>query len=62
VVAEADLRRLGDLLYQLEAAVDDVHADLGQGRRTAEQYREALEHLMVPARELAGVVIEPAAG
>ena len=45
LVSVADLRRLHDRLYRLEAAVDDVRADLA-GPAGAADYRQAYEHLM----------------
>ncbi len=58
-MAEAELQRLHDRLYRLEAAVEDVDADLS-GRPTAQTYRQAFEHLYDAAKDVAGVVIEPA--
>jgi tetrahydromethanopterin S-methyltransferase subunit G len=59
VVAEEDLQRLHDRLYRLEAAVEDVTADL---RRSTgpKAYREAFDHLYESARDLVGTVVEPA--
>jgi tetrahydromethanopterin S-methyltransferase subunit G len=59
VVAEADLRDLHDRLYRLESAVEDVDGDLA-GRPGPAAYREAFAHLYEAARDLVGVVIEPA--
>jgi hypothetical protein len=59
VVTEAELQRLHDRLYRLEAAMEDVDADLS-GRPTAQAYRQAFEHLYEAAKDVAGVVIEPA--
>lgn len=57
----ADLARLHDRLYRLEAAVDDVRSDLAaSGSATA--YRRAYEHLMDAAGDLVGTVIEPLRG
>ncbi len=47
-----------DRLYRLEAAVEDVDADLA-GTPSAGAYRDAFEHLYDAARDLIGVVIEP---
>lgn len=58
IVAEDDLQRLHDRLYQLESAVDDVRIDMA-GRPTARACREALEHLVAAANDLVGVVLEP---
>lgn len=58
VVSEDDLRTLHDRLYRLEAAVQDVDADL-VGRTGVQAYREALDHLMEASRDLVGLVVEP---
>ena len=58
VVAQADLDRLHDRLYALEAAMDDVTADLS-GSTSAAAYRSAFEHLAAAAADLQGMVIEP---
>lgn len=54
----ADIARLHDRLYRLEAAVDDVTADLAATRGAA-AYRQAYEHLMDAVGDLVGTVIEP---
>lgn len=59
VVAEADLQGLHDRLYRLESAVEDVDADLS-GRPGAAAYKEAFAHLYEAARDLVGLVVEPA--
>jgi hypothetical protein len=59
IVAEEDLRKLHDRLYRLEAAVEDVESDLA-GSPPAAAYRRAYEHLYDAARDLVGVVVEPA--
>ncbi len=59
MVTEAELQRLHDRLYRLEAAIEDVDGDLS-GRPSAQAYRKAFEHLYEAARDVAGVVIEPA--
>lgn len=59
IVAQRDLDQLHDRLYALEAALDDIAADLAGARPTVGAYREALDHLADPARELAGFVVEP---
>jgi hypothetical protein len=60
IVSTADLFRLHDRLYRLEAAVDDVRVDLeGSGTDTDADYREAFAHLMDAAADLAGTVVEP---
>jgi hypothetical protein len=57
-VAEAELRRLHDRLYQLETALEDVEADLAEDG-SPRALQAALAHLAEPARDLVGVVIEP---
>ena len=57
-MSATDLVRLHDRLYRLEAAVDDVRADLATAR-TGAAYRQAYEHLMDAAGDLVGTVIEP---
>jgi len=61
LVSVADLARLRDRLYRLEAAVDDVRSDLVANRGAA-AYRQAYEHLMDAAGDLVGTVIEPLRG
>lgn len=58
-MTEVELQRLHDRLYRLEAAVEDVDADLSV-RPTPQAYRQAFEHLYEAAKDVAGVVIEPA--
>jgi len=58
IVAVADLGRLHDLLYRLEAAVEDTEGDLA-GAAGAAAYRRAYDHLLDAARDLVGVVVEP---
>lgn len=58
IVSEDDLRRVHDLLYRLESAIEDVEGDLGD-RPGAQAYREAFEHLYDSAKDLVGVVVEP---
>jgi hypothetical protein len=58
IVSDAELRRLHDRLYQLEAAVADVTADLADDGSLA-GHRAALAHLLDAARDLVGVVVEP---
>ena len=60
VVEQAELDRLHDLLYSLEAALQDVELDL-QGRtdRSDKVYRQAFLHLFRAADDLRGVVVEP---
>ncbi len=57
-MADADLRRLHDSLYRLEAAVDDVQADLADSPGRPD-YRGAFEHLLDAAGDLLGLVIGP---
>lgn len=57
-MSTADLTRLHDRLYRLEAAVDDVRSDLA-ATGTPSAYRQAYEHLMDAAGDLVGTVIEP---
>jgi hypothetical protein len=60
VVAQRDLDRLHDRLYAVEAALDDIASDLAaDARPTVRSYRDALDHLIDAARELAGFVVEP---
>lgn len=58
VVESADLARLHDRLYALEAALDDVTGDLAEST-TGAAYRRAFEHLVAAATDLRGVVVEP---
>ncbi|HEX3460922.1 MAG TPA: hypothetical protein VHT49_08450 [Acidimicrobiales bacterium] len=58
IVTENELHRLHDRLYRLEAAVEDVEADLA-GAKSAKAYQQAFEHLYEAARDLTGVVVEP---
>ena len=58
IVSSTDLERLHDRLYRLEAAVEDVTADLSTAPGAA-AYRQAYEHLMDAVGDLVGTVIEP---
>jgi len=58
IVSAADLARLHDRLYRLEAAVEDVTADLAVSHGAA-AYRQAYEHLLEAAADLVGTTIEP---
>ena len=58
VVEAGDLARLHDRLYALEAALDDVAADLAESSG-GQAYRRAFEHLATAAADLRGVVVEP---
>lgn len=57
-MADADLSRLHDRLYRLEAAVADVTADLAEAGARPD-YRGAFEHLSDAAGDLVGILIEP---
>jgi len=59
VVHQADLDRLHDRLYALEAALDDVAGDLAGAKPAAADYRDALAHLSAAAADLRGVVVDP---
>lgn len=61
VVGREQLDRLHDRLYALEAALEDVEADLA-GSPDADAYRQALDHLRAAAEPLRGFVLEPLAG
>jgi len=58
IVSGADLDRLRDRLYRLEAAVEDVTADLASADGPGD-YRQAFAHLMDAVVDLVGTVIEP---
>jgi tetrahydromethanopterin S-methyltransferase subunit G len=58
IVSEGDLETLHDRLYRLEAAVEDVTADL-KGSSGIRAYRDAFDHLYDAAQDLIGLVIEP---
>ena len=59
VVDQAELDRLHDLLYALEAALQDVEQDLADRRsRSEDAYRQAFLHLFRAADDLRGVVVE----
>lgn len=60
----ADLDRLHDRLYALEAALEDVEADAleaetAPARRRAALYAGALAHLRSAAEDLRGTLVEP---
>ncbi|MGH9099363.1 MAG: hypothetical protein ACRDV8_03930 [Acidimicrobiales bacterium] len=67
VVVQADLDRLHDRLYTLEAALDDLRVDLADvtpsstERRRSNAYGAALAHLRAAAEDLRGVLVEPVA-
>ena len=52
VVTRAELDELHDLLYVLEAAVEDVDRDLAGAKPSATETREALDWLLDAARPL----------
>lgn len=64
-MAAAELDRLHDRLYALEATLDDVRADLGAveagagARARAVAYESAFAHLCAAAEDLRGFVVEP---
>jgi hypothetical protein len=58
IVAQAELDRLHDRLYAVEAALDDVDSDLAQDRSTVAVW-EAFEHLYAAADRLRGQSVEP---
>ena len=58
IVSTADLSRLHDLLYRLEAAVDDVRSDLEEASGAGD-YRQAYEHLLEAAEGLVGLAVDP---
>jgi hypothetical protein len=58
IVTVSDLGRLHDRLYRLEAAVDDVRADLST-TSGPDAYRQAFDHLMDAVGDLIGTVVEP---
>jgi len=57
VVEGRDLNRLHDRLYALEAAMEDVAADLAESTAGA-AYRRAFDHLWAAAGDLRGTVVE----
>jgi hypothetical protein len=64
VVSRAQLEELQGLLYCLQAAIEDVDADLAAGGRTgpsSAEVRSALDWLLDNARPLAAVWVEPKA-
>lgn len=54
------MKEIRDLLYRIEAAMDDVDADLGEDESTAST-REALWHLYRACAEVRTVSLEPLA-
>jgi len=60
VVDTGALEQLRDRLYVLEAALDDVEADL-RGRAPDEEYRRAFRHLYAAAAPLRDGWVEPIA-
>jgi hypothetical protein len=65
VVEVSSLDRLHDRLYALEAALDDVDADLSQLPASASErsrlraYHAAFAHLRTAAEDLRGLLVEP---
>jgi hypothetical protein len=59
-VDAAALETLRDRLYVVEAALDDVEADL-RGRAPLEEYRRAFQHLYAAAAPLRNAAVEPVA-
>lgn len=51
---------LRDLLYRIEAALQDIDGDIADGA-DSEAYRQALWHLYRTAAEVRAVAIEPRA-
>jgi hypothetical protein len=52
VVARSELEELRDALYVLEAAVEDVDADLAAGGTDPTEVRRSLDWLLTAARPL----------
>jgi hypothetical protein len=61
VIQRIDVDDLHDKLYALEAAVEDVEADLADARTLAD-LRAACEHLLHAARPLATTRVTPDPG
>lgn len=61
VITRAELAELHDKLYALEAAVEDVRADLADARTVAD-LRAVAEHLLEAAVPLAEARVLPDAG
>ena len=61
LISRRTWEHLRDALFRLEAAAEDVAADLGAGRATKADYVEALAHLSVAVRDLQSVAVEPTA-
>lgn len=61
IVRREQLNRLHDRLYELEAALDDVEADLGEDR-SAQSVEAAFTHLHEVASRLRSFVVEPVTG
>ena len=61
VISRSDLEILQGHLYGLQAALEDVEADLAQASREGSDldYREAFEWLHASAQPLKGLWIEP---
>jgi hypothetical protein len=61
IVDRARFEELQDLVYCLQAAIEDVDGDLA-GSPTAREVRTAVDWLLDNARPLASLRIEPKAG
>lgn len=60
LVARASFEGLRDFIYRIEAALQDVDADLASGA-DPEEYRRALWHLYEAAADARSIVFEPKA-
>lgn len=60
LIDQATFQRLRDLLYQLEAALDDVDADLGDAGANGD-FEAAFEHLRTATLDVRGLGFEPRA-
>lgn len=61
LVERAKVSRLHDLLYVLEAACEDVSADLDAGVTEAEDLRQTIAYLLGAAQPLRDAYLEPKA-
>jgi len=60
LVSAAELRRLRDAVYLLEASLEDVERDL-RGKPRLAEYKRAFQHLYAAAAGLRDAVPEPQA-
>lgn len=60
VVPTGALGSVRDRIYVLEAALDDVEADL-RGHPDQGEYKRAFQHLYAAAAQLRGAAVEPVA-